>query len=144
MRTNNVWVYITIMIIWTTVIVMSLGSPELVFGEEPQVINVAAIADWFWGLLGTVFVMRATVFRRPNEAGWGQDDAWHWVTLVVAGIWIAAMLVSIMVPAIEIGDNIQAPVATLIAPLVAAALTPYACEFLIEGFAARRGGAAAY
>lgn len=141
MRTNNVWVYITVVVIWTTVIVMSLGSPDLVFGDEPQVIRVGAIADWFWGLLGTVFVLRATVFRRPNEPGWGQDDAWGWVTLVVATLWITAMLVSIMAPVVEIGDKIEAPVATLIAPVVAAALTPYACEFLIEGFAARRGTA---
>ena len=139
MRTNNLWVYITVAIIWLAVIVMSLGSPDLTFGDEPRMFNVAAIADWFWGLLGTVFVMRATVFRRPNEPGWGQDDAWQWVMVAVGGIWLAAMLVSTSAPAVSIGDTIEVPVAALVAPVIAAALTPYAAEFLIEGFAARKG-----
>jgi len=137
MQTNNSWVYVTVGIIWITVVFTSLASPDLVFGNEPQIVNAAAVANWFWGLLGSVFVLRSTVFRRPHEAGYGQDDAWSWVAIAVGGIWVAAMLVSLAVPAVSVGDTIEVPVATIVAPIVAAALTPYAAEFLIEGFAAR-------
>jgi len=141
MQTKNIWIYATIAVIWITVTVSSVASPELQFGEEPTVINVAAIADWFWGLLGTVFVMRSTVFRRPQEAGYGQDEAWGFVTLTVSGIWVAAMLVSVVAPTVSVGD-ILIPPGAILAPIVAAALTPYACEFLIEGVAARLAGRA--
>jgi hypothetical protein len=138
--TSNIWVYVTIAVIWVTVIISSFASPELQFGTDPpQVINVAAITHWFWGMLGTVFVMRSTVFRRPNEAGYGQDEAWAFVALTVGGLWIASMLVSVLAPTITISDDIIIPVGAIVAPIVAAALTPYACEFLIEGMAARIG-----
>lgn len=141
MQTNNIWVYATIAVIWITVIWASVSSPELQFGgEDPQIINVAALGDWFWGLLGTVFVMRSTVFRRPHEAGYGQDEAWGFVALTVAGIWVAAGLVSVLAPTIAISDDILIPAGAILAPIVAAALTPYACEFLIEGVAARLAG----
>jgi hypothetical protein len=140
MQTNTIWIYLTIAVIWITVIISSISSPELQFGEEPQIFNVAALADWFWGLLGTVFVMRSTVFRRPHEAGYGQDEAWGFVALSVGGLWIAAMLVSIVAPTVGISDDIFIPAGAIVAPIVAAALTPYACEFLIEGVAARLAG----
>ena len=142
MQTNNIWIYVTIAAIWITVIISSFSSPELVFGDidEPQIINIAAVADWFWGLLGTVFVMRSTIFRRPHEAGYGQDEAWGLVALTVTGIWVAAMLVSVIAPAVGVGDTIFIPAGAIVAPIVAAALTPYACEFLIEGVAARLAG----
>ena len=139
MTTSNIWVYATIAVIWITVIISSFASPELQFGDEPQVINIAAITHWFWGMLGTVFVMRSTVFRRPHEAGYGQDEAWGFVALTVGGIWIAAMLVSVLAPTVTVADDILIPVGAIVAPIVAAALTPYACEFLIEGMAARIG-----
>jgi len=140
MQTNTIWIYLTIAVIWITVIVSSISSPDLKFGDDPQIINVAALADWFWGLLGTVFVMRSTVFRRPHEAGYGQDEAWGFVALSVGGIWIAAMLVSMVAPTVGIDDKIFIPAGAIVAPIVAAALTPYACEFLIEGVAARLAG----
>ncbi len=141
MQTKNYWIYLTIAVIWTTVIVSSFSSPELEWGTgaDAQIINVAGLADWFWGLLGTVFVMRSTVFRRPHEAGYGQDEAWGFVTLTVSGIWVAAMLVSLLAPTVSIGE-ILIPAGAIVAPIVAAALTPYACEFLIEGVAARLAG----
>jgi hypothetical protein len=142
MQTNNLWIYVTIAVIWITVAVASFTSPELQFGTEPEIFNVAAMVDWFWGLLGTVFVMRSTVFRRPHEAGYGQDEAWGFVALTVSGIWVAAMLVSVAAPTVTIGDDIFIPAGAIVAPIVAAALTPYACEFLVEGVAARLAGRA--
>ncbi len=138
MKTNSVWIWATIVVIWVAVFIMSTGSPNLEFGDEPEVIDVAIIMDWFWGLVATVGVLRLTMFRRPNEAGWGQDTAWPWVLGVVGALWLAAALVSINLPVLEVGDNIVVPVAAIVAPIAAAMLTWYACEFLVAGFAARR------
>ncbi|MEA2002786.1 MAG: hypothetical protein U9N84_13005 [Actinomycetota bacterium] len=139
MKTNSIWVWTTIAAIWVAVLTMSMGSPELQFGDEPEIVDVAAIVDWFWGLIATVGVLRLTLFRRPSEVGWGQDTAWPWILVVVGGIWLAAAVASISLPVLELGDNIVVPVAAIIAPVGAAMLTWYACEFLISGFAARRG-----
>ena len=138
MKTNSVWIWATIVVIWVAVFIMSMGSPNLEFGDEPQVVDVAIIINWFWGLVGTVGVLRLTMFRRPNEAGWGQDTAWPWILGVVGALWLAAALVSINLPVLELGDNIVIPVAAIVAPIAAAMLTWYACEFLVAGFAARQ------
>lgn len=138
MRTNNIFVFATIAVIWFVVLVTSLQSPDLVFGDEPVVINVAAISNWFWGLLGTIFLLRSTIFRRPEEVGWGQDVSWPWVAIVVSAIWVIAMMVSLWVPDVVVSETITVPVAPIIAPIVAAALTLYVTEFLVTGFAARQ------
>lgn len=139
MKTNSVWIWVTIVTIWVAVLVMSMGSPSLEFGDEPDIIDVAIIIDWFWGLVGTVGVLRLTLFRRPSEVGWSQDTAWPWILGVVGGIWLAAALASVTLPVMELGDTIVIPVAVIVAPVGAAMLTWYACEFLIAGFAARQG-----
>ena len=77
------------------------------------------------------------MFRRPNEAGWGQDVAYPWILGVVGGLWIVAALVAVNLPVFEYGDFVI-PVAAIFAPMVAAMLTWYACEFLVSGFAARQ------
>lgn len=142
MKTNSIWVWVTIVAIWVAVFAMSISSPDLQFGDEPEIVDVAVIVDWFWGLVATVGVLRLTLFRRPSEVGWGQDTAWPWILGVVGGIWLAAAFASINLPVLELGDNIVIPVAAMIAPVSAAMLTWYACEFLIAGFAARAGGTA--
>ena len=136
---SNVWVIGTIAVIWFSVLVTSLGSPDLVFGDEPVVINVAAIINWFWGLLGSVFLLRATIFRRPNEIGWGETDSWPWVALVVGIIWLIAIFISLTVPEVVVNETISVPAASMAAPIVAAVLTLYAAEFLVAGFASREG-----
>ena len=143
MKTNSIWIWLTILAIWVTVLIMSMGSPNLEFGSDPVVIDVGIIMDWFWGLVGTVGVLRLTMFRRPTEAGWGQDTAWPWVFGVGAALWLAAAVSVVSLPVFELGDDIVIPVAAIVAPIAAAMLTWYACEFLIAGFAARRGGATA-
>lgn len=141
MRTNSIWIWLTIVAIWVAVLAMSLGSPSLEFGTEPEIIDIGKVVDWFWGLVGTVGVLRLTLFRRPNEVGWGEDGAWPWIVGVVGGLWLAAAIASVSLPVFELGDNIVIPVAVIVAPMAAAMLTWYACEFLVAGFAARRGGA---
>jgi hypothetical protein len=139
MKTNSIWIWTTIAVIWVTVLIMSMGSPNLEFGSDPVVVNVGIIMDWFWGLVGTVGVLRLTMFRRPTEVGWGQDIAFPWVFAVVSAIWLAAAIAVTQLPVFELGDSIVVPVAALVGPIAAAMLTWYACEFLVAGFAARQG-----
>ena len=140
MKGRTYWVFATIALIWILVLILSFNSDPLVTGVDQNELPVAAFVDWLWGLLATVAVLRATVFRRPNEKGWGQDDAWMWITIVVGGIWIAATIVALSVPVLETGDDpLQIPYGAIVAPVVAAVLTNYASEFLVEGFAARSG-----
>jgi len=141
MKTNSIWVWMTIAAIWIMVLIMSMGSANLEFGADPVVINVGIVVDWFWGLVGTVGVLRLTMFRRPSEVGWGDDGAWPWVFGVVAAMWLAAAVAAVSLPVFELGDDIVIPVAAIVAPIAAAMLTWYACEFLVAGFAARRGSA---
>lgn len=144
MQGRTKWVFVTIFLIWVAVLIISVASPDLVTGTIPDrdELPAAAFITWLWGILGTVSVLRATVFRRPSEKGWGQDTAWPWITAVVGGIWLAATIVALAVPVLETGDDpTEIPYAALIAPIVAAVLTNYACEFLVEGFAARKGQA---
>ena len=142
MKSQAKWVFLAIAMIWLAVVILSVASPDLVTGTPPDRDNVpvAAFIDWLWGVLATVSVLRATVFRRPNEKGWGQDAAWMWIAIVVGGIWLSATIVALSVPELSTGsDPIVIPYAAIIAPLVAAVLTHYASEFLVEGFAARTG-----
>ncbi len=138
MRSKNLWVGLMIGIIWLVVIITSLSAPELTFGDEPVSIAVAAVANWFWGLLGTVFVLRSTVFRRQDEMGWGQTEAWPWVTAAIGAIWLVALIAAGAAPDVTINDTITIPIGSIVAPPIAVALTLFACEFLITGFASRR------
>ncbi len=138
MRSKNIWIALTLVIVWVVVLITSLRSPELMFGDEPVAIRVAALANWFWGILATVFVMRSTLFRRPNEMGWGQSDSYPWITVVAGLVWIVAMLASLNAPDVVINEDIIIPVGAIVAPPIAVALTLYTCEFLITGFAARK------
>ncbi len=134
------WVLATILLVWIAVVTMSVASSDLVVGTDRNHISVAAFVNWIWGIIATVSVLRATVFRRPTEKGWGQDSAWMWITIVVGGIWLSATIVALCVPVLETGDSpMQIPYAAIIAPIAAAVLTNYASEFLVEGFAAREG-----
>lgn len=142
MKGSTKWVFLAILLIWLAVLVLSLASADLVTGAEPErdSLPVAAFIDWLWGILATVAVLRATVFRRPGEKGWGEDTSWLWIMIVVGAIWLAATVVALSVPVLETGsDPTEIPYAAIIAPIVAAVLTNYACEFLVEGFAARSG-----
>lgn len=138
METKNLWVVAMVVIIWLFVLITSLGAPELMFGDEPVILRPAALLNWFWGLVATVFVVRSTYFRHPNEAGWGQTEAFPWITGVIAIVWFVALLASRLTPDVVVNEDIVIPVGSIVAPPIAVALTLYATEFLITGFAARR------
>lgn len=138
MNSKNIWVVLTIAVIWVAVVITSLSAPDFVYGDEPVIFRPAAVVNWFWGLLATLFVLRSTVFRRSDEMGWGQTEAWPWVTVAVSAVWLVAVLASLLAPDVVVNENITIPIASIVAPPIAVALTLYSCEFLITGFAARK------
>ena len=138
MRSKNIWVVAMVVIIWLFVLITSLSAPELMFGEEPVILRPAALLNWFWGLVATVFVLRSTYFRHPNEAGWGQTQSFPWITVVIGVVWFVALLASRLTPDVMVNEDILIPVGSIVAPPIAVALTLYATEFLITGFAARQ------
>ena len=138
MRSRNIWVVAMVVIIWLFVLITSLSAPELMFGDEPVILRPAALLNWFWGLVATVFVLRSTYFRHPNEMGWGQTESFPWITAVIGAVWIVALLASRLVPEVVVNENIIIPVGSIVAPPIAVALTLYATEFLITGFASRQ------
>lgn len=138
MRSKNLWVVAMIVIIWLFVLLTSLTAPELMWGEEPVILRPAALINWFWGLVATVFILRSTYFRHPNEMGWGQTDAYPWITGVIAVVWLVAFLASGLAPEVRVNEDILIPVASIVAPPIAVAITLYATEFLITGFASRQ------
>lgn len=126
---------------WIVVFSTIDGSEPLIFGDDKNEIPVALLANWFWGLVTTVFVLRSTFFRRPNEAGYGETNSWPWVTLVVAAVWLIAGWVANGTGQIGVAsDSILIPVGAILALPIAAAVTSYAVEFLVQGFAARNAG----
>ena len=144
---KNLWIVGTIGIVWIIVFTTLSGSEPLIFGIDPSTndvgtdVNVAFLVNWFWGLITTVMILRSTVFRRPNEAGYRETNAWPWMTLVVAGVWIVAGLVANNTGSIGIAsDSVMIPVGAILALPIAAAVTSYTVEFLIQGFAARNAG----
>ena len=119
---------------------MTLGenSQPLVYGDDMTEIRIATWANWFWGLITTVFVLRSTVFRRPNEAGYGETNSWPWLTLVVTVIWLIGGAVARSDTQLGVAsDSVLIPVGAIVALPIAAAVTSYAVEFLVQGFAAR-------
>jgi len=141
MPNDNRWVIGAIAIIWIVVLITSWQSDSLRFGDDPVEIPIAALANWFWGLAGTVYVLRATIFRRPTEPGWGEDTSWPWVALGVGVIWVVALIVSITFPNVVIDDGfVDIPLGAVAAPIIAVALTSYVTDFLVTGFAARNAG----
>ena len=70
--------------------------------------------------------------------GWGQTDSFPWITAVLAVIWFVALLASRLIPEVAVNEDILIPVGSIVAPPVAVALTLYATEFLITGFASRQ------
>ena len=120
------------------VLLTSIFSPDFVSGSEQQHFKLAAFTNWFWGLLATVFLLRATVFRRSGTERSDEEGAWVWISVAVGAIWVAVIVISIFVPEVLTGtDPTRIPIAAIIAPIVTVVLTKYVREFLVEGFAAR-------
>lgn len=134
---KNILIFVTIGVIWLVVVITSLNSPELIFGDGPVVVKVGTLLNWFWGLLATLFLLRLTIFRRVDEVGWGEDTALPWIAVSVSALWLVAAWATFNIPDVVVSDTITIPAAGILAPPIAASLTYVVTEFLMAGFAAR-------
>jgi hypothetical protein len=123
--------------IWGAVGAISLFAPDLVSGSEHEHLPVAAFTTWIWGVVASRTVMTALL----RLDGAGRDDRLAGpLAGFVAGLWAVTALVAVFAPRMVTGsDPTQLPIAALLAPMAASALTTGACE-LASAFAARRPG----
>ncbi|HEX8803761.1 MAG TPA: hypothetical protein VF743_06200 [Acidimicrobiales bacterium] len=107
--------------IWVAVAAISVLSPDLVSGSEQQHLPVAAFGTWLWGAISTVVVLSSWAsLRRDPE----RRHLHRALAVGVAAVWGVATLVSIFAPVMVTGtDPTRLPLAALIAPVVATALT---------------------
>lgn len=107
--------------IWTAVVLISVLAPDLVSGSEQEHLPIAAFTTWLWGLVATggflwaMARLRGSASRRPI-----------WVGLAVATltVWLVATILSLALPVVETGsDPTRLPIAAIVTPMAAAALT---------------------
>jgi len=107
--------------IWIAVALISVFSPDLVSGSEQQHLPVAAIATWLWGTIATIaqVALGAALVRRRRIDAWLVAQP---VATVV--VWCGAVVVSVFTPPMVTGtDPTTIPLAAIIAPIAAAAVT---------------------
>jgi hypothetical protein len=115
------WALLGLATIWLSVIVISLGSPDLVSGSEQEALPLAAFVTWFWGIIGTAGFLWGMSRLRWQPAN---RSTWAGVSLIASTLWVAAALVAVLGPVIETGsDPTQLPIWALGAPALAAGMT---------------------
>ncbi|HEX2046183.1 MAG TPA: hypothetical protein VHF27_00360 [Acidimicrobiales bacterium] len=121
--------------IWGGVVAMSLFAPDLVSGSEHEHLPIAALTTWIWGVVASRAVL--TTLVRLSDAR--SDQLRGQLVGFIAGVWAVAALVAILAPEMVTGsDPTRLPIAALLAPMAATALTTGACE-MAAAFVARAG-----
>jgi hypothetical protein len=125
MRDKYLWTGVALVGIWLTVVFASIFSPDLVTGSEQEHIPIAAVTQWLWGATSSGFVLMVSAVRR--ESGVSGHYGWRMYGASVAGIWLAAMFVSIFGPRTVTGsDPTRLPLAAIISPVIATFATAFA------------------
>ncbi len=121
--------------IWGAVVAISLFAPDLVSGSEHEHLPIAAFTTWIWGAIASRRVI--TTLLRLDEAG-SQTQLARQLAALVAGVWVVAAAVAIFAPQMVTGsDPTRLPIAAMLAPIAAAALTTGACD-MASALAAQR------
>jgi hypothetical protein len=120
-------------VIWLAVLLTGIFAPDMVTGSQQDHLNIAALANWFWGLLSTMFLLRATVFRRPSLERSDEEAVWMWSSVAVGTVWAAVTIISIATPPVVTGtDPTRVPMAAILAPIVATAIIRFGSEFVAQ------------
>lgn len=124
------WSLVAVVAIWVAVLLTSLFAPDFVSGSQQEHIKVAALANWLWGAISTVGILRALRTARTIDV---RDGAWVALGVAVTVLWTAVAGISIFAPVLETGsDPTRIPLAALLSPIVATLFTRYLAEFLVE------------
>jgi len=115
--------------IWICVALASVLAPDMVTGSQHDHLAVAALGDWLWGAIATGSVAVATV--QGLRAGLTGRAPWVMLALGVAAAWLAALLVSVLVPVMITGtDPTELPLAAMGAPVAAMVVTTQLARLL--------------
>ncbi len=118
------WAMVGLGAIWASVLLVSLGSPDLVSGSQHEHLPLALMATWIWGLIATI----GFLWGMSKLRGAASRQSW-WIGLGVAVgvIWGIAIVVSLVSPVMVTGtDPTELPVWALVAPVGAALATTLA------------------
>jgi hypothetical protein len=126
--------WVALVAIWGAVVATSLLAPDLVSGSEQEHLPVAAFTTWIWGVVASRAVVTA-LLRLDDPAA---DQVRGQLVGFVAALWAVAAVVAILAPEMVTGsDPTRLPIAALLAPMAATALTSGACE-MASAFASQR------
>lgn len=131
MSRNLAWVALALGSIWTAVLIISLTSPDLVYGTDQNTFPLIPAVTWLSGATATSYLLRALVARRPSADD--QRRAWIGIAGATVLIWTGVTIVCLILPtfSLELGDDtVLIPLAQLIAPAAGAVGTGIAGEYV--------------
>ena len=144
MQRNLAWFALALGSIWIAVAIISLSSPDLVYGADRDTFPLIPAVTWMSGAAASSYVLRALVTRHPTPED--QRHAWIGVALSTVAIWALVTIVTLLLPEFQfnIGDDpIIIPLGHLVAPAAAAVATGIAAPYgplLTDAAAAEKRG----
>jgi hypothetical protein len=107
--------------IWTAVVLISVFAPGLVSGSEQEHVPVAAFTTWLWGLVATGGFLWAMANLRGSAS---RKSIWICLAAATLTAGLVATILSLALPVVETGsDPMRIPIAAIVSPVAAAALT---------------------
>jgi hypothetical protein len=114
----------TIVAITGSSLALALFAPDLVSGSEHDHEPLAALTTWLWSACAIALVL--AVVRVAASA-----SAWRSFTAIVSALWVAAATAGVFAPELVTGsDPTRIPLVALLAPLLAAMSTAFACLYV--------------
>jgi len=144
MQRNLAWVALALGSIWIAVAVISLSSPDLVYGADRDTFPLIPSVTWMSGAAASSYVLRALVARHPTPED--QRHAWVGIALSTTAIWALVTVVTLLLPSFEFNitdEPIIVPLGQLVAPAAAAVASGIAAQYvplLTDAAAAERRG----
>jgi hypothetical protein len=133
METKAVAVAGAVGVIWLAVLLTSIFAPDMVTGSQQEHLSIAALLNWLWGLLSTMFLLRATVLRRPRLDPSEEAAVWIWSAVAIGIVWAAVAIISIFTPPVVTGsDPTRIPMAAILAPIVGTVIIRFGSEFAAQ------------
>lgn len=131
MQRNLFWVALALVSIWTSVAIISLSSPDLIYGADQNTFPLIPSVTWMSGAAASSYVLRAMVVRHPTPED--QRHAWVGIALSTTAIWALVTGVTLMLPSFEFNitdEPIIVPLGQLVAPAAAAVATGIAAQYV--------------
>ena len=90
MQRNLAWVALALGSIWIAVAIISLSSPDLIYGADRDTFPLISAVTWMSGAAASSYVLRALVTRHPTPED--QRHAWVGIALSTTASTVAARL----------------------------------------------------